>query len=142
MSMFVHKGGGGVKKIQKTVHMVCRWPPSEHKYFQFPYQKKYAIMINQFMQKQKFKWNSKLQFHLEKTFIFLQFDIGHSFSPYIFFNFRELPQWQLLPLQLNGLPIHLLPVHFRWAELVLFADFESVLEGCARFNKLFRKNTN
>ena len=26
MSMFVHKGGGGVKKPQKTVHMVCRWP--------------------------------------------------------------------------------------------------------------------
>ena len=25
MSMFVHKGGGGVKKPGKTVHMVCRW---------------------------------------------------------------------------------------------------------------------
>ena len=24
MSMFVHKGGGGVKKPGKTVHMVCR----------------------------------------------------------------------------------------------------------------------
>ena len=30
MSMFVHKGGGGVKKTQKTVHMVCRWPLMEN----------------------------------------------------------------------------------------------------------------
>ena len=24
----VHKGGRGVKKVQKTVHMVCVWPQS------------------------------------------------------------------------------------------------------------------
>ena len=26
MSTFVYEGGGGVKKVQKTVHVVCAWP--------------------------------------------------------------------------------------------------------------------
>ena len=35
MSMFVHKGGGGVKKPQKTVHMVCRWPLGKYIYQEY-----------------------------------------------------------------------------------------------------------